>query len=227
MKRGLPWSLLVHVLGLLAIVFWGNRVTRAVVQPPRTISVRMQFESPPQEPEREADPVTTPPAPEQEKPPELPPKEVPRKPERRPEPEPEPERRIETPPPEETPADDDAADPAEAAPPELGVGGPTVQTDTDFPFAWYLNQVEGRIAAGWRPRQLGFRDRTRISCAVHFVIARGGAVSQVTLTESSGLGVYDREALRAVRTTRLPPLPPTYGGATLGVTFIFNLEPGR
>ena len=40
-------------------------------------------------------------------------------------------------------------------------------------------------------------------------------------------GLYDREALRAVSTTRLPPLPPTYGGSSLGVTFIFNLESGR
>jgi TonB family protein len=66
-----------------------------------------------------------------------------------------------------------------------------------------------------------------VACAVHFVIARNGTISQVTLSEGSGVGLYDREALRAVSTTRLPPLPPTYGGSSLGVTFIFNLESGR
>jgi TonB family protein len=229
MKRGLPWSVLVHVLGLLAVVFWGNRVTRAVVQPPRTISVRMSFEQPPNAPAVATEPAVTPPAPVEETPPDLPPKEVPAEPERKPEPEPEaePETPVERPPADAQSATEPAADPAETAAPDLGLSGPAVRTDTDFPFAWYLAQVEGRIARGWRPRQLGFRDRARITCAVHFVIARGGAVSQVTLAQSSGLGVYDREALRAVRTTRLPPLPPTYGGASLGVTFIFNLEPGR
>ncbi|MCP4572031.1 MAG: energy transducer TonB [bacterium] len=221
MRNGLPWSVLIHVLGLLAVFFWGNRVTRAVVQPPRSISVRMQFVQPEPDPVvvRE-EPAEVLPTPMEEKPPELPPKEVPREPEKQPDPEPvdpTPEPR------QEEPTDD----PADAAEPSLALSGPAVSADTDFPFAWYLGQVEGRIASNWRPRQLGFRDRTRIACAIHFVIARNGTVSQVTMSESSGLGLYDREALRAVSTTRLPPLPPTYGGGTLGVTFIFNLEPGR
>ena len=99
-------------------------------------------------------------------------------------------------------------------------------TDSDFPFAWYLSRVEGLIARNWNPRQLGFGKRAVVSCAVHFNIARGGAVSQATLVASSGIGVFDRESLRAVQTTSLPPLPPQYGGSSLGVTFIFNLEPG-
>jgi len=230
MKRGLPWSVLVHVLGLLAVFFWGNRVTRAVVQPPRAISVRMQFEPPP-DPVVAEEPVATPPVLIEETPAELPPKEVPEEPELRPEPEPEPEPevRVEEPPAEEPSLDPADSEPAATAAAALGVSGPSLQgsTDTDFPFTWYLNRVQGLIARNWRPRQLGFRDRSRVACAVHFVIARGGAVSQVTLSEGSGLGLYDREALRAVSTTRLPPLPPSYGGANLGVTFIFNLEPGR
>ena len=73
MKRGLPWSVLVHVLGLLAVFFWGNRVSRAVVQPPRAISVRMQFEQPQPEPEVRQEPTEAPPTVVEEKPPELPP----------------------------------------------------------------------------------------------------------------------------------------------------------
>ena len=57
MKRGMPWSVLVHVLGLLAVFFWGNRVSRAVVQPPRAISVRMQFEQPREQPVVREEPV--------------------------------------------------------------------------------------------------------------------------------------------------------------------------
>jgi TonB family protein len=60
---------------------------------------------------------------------------------------------------------------------------------------------------------------------VHFRIARNGTVSEVSLVRNSGVGVYDRESLRAVQTTRLPPLPTQYKGSNLGITFIFNLEP--
>ncbi len=225
MKRGLPWSLLVHVLGLLSVFLWGNDVTRAVVQPPRTINVRI--ERPENVPTVPAETETIAPevAPKViEVEPDLPPKEKPEvvpkeEPEKPPEdPQPERERPREQEPEMET---------AEAvATPSLTVSGPSVgSTDSNFPFAWYLSQVEGRIAANWRPRQLGFRNS--IACSVHFVIGRSGVVSQVTLSEGSGVGLYDREALRAIQTTRLPPLPPQYSGANLGVTFIFNLEPGR
>jgi TonB family protein len=82
------------------------------------------------------------------------------------------------------------------------------------------------VVANWKPRQLGFGQKAVVSCSVHFVINRAGVVSQARLVRNSGLGVYDREALRAVQTTRLPPLPPQYRGSDLGVTFDFNLEPG-
>ncbi len=234
MVRGLPWSLLLHALALSLVVMYGNTVQRKVLEPPMLIRARLVpaevLEQPAAEtvaePQQEAAPPPAEPLP-------LPPKEVPkveRKPDPKPEPkpvEPKPERKPE-PRPETKPAarSEPAAD-KQPAPVQAGLSGPSVQgTDTNFPFAWYLANVEGQIARNWRPRQLGFGERSRVSCAVHFVIARSGVVSQVSLVQGSGVGVYDREALRAVQSTRLPPLPPQYGGATLGVTFIFNLEPG-
>jgi TonB family protein len=58
------------------------------------------------------------------------------------------------------------------------------------------------------------------------VVNRTGVVSQVRLVRNSGMGVYDREAVRAVQTSRLPPLPPQFRGNDLGITFDFKLEPG-
>ena len=53
--------------------------------------------------------------------------------------------------------------------------GPAVSgTDSDFPFAWYLQAVESKVVANWKPRQLGFGDRAVVSCSVHFVINRAG-----------------------------------------------------
>ena len=118
-----------------------------------------------------------------------------------------------------------AADAPAADAPSLPLGASVQGTDADFPFAWYLSTVQGQITRNWQPRQLGFGKRARVTCAVHFVIGRNGAVGQISLVDASGISVYDREALRAVQATRLPPLPPQYGGSSLGVTFIFNLEP--
>ncbi|MFN2371682.1 MAG: TonB family protein, partial [Candidatus Krumholzibacteriia bacterium] len=208
-----------------------------VLEPPLLIRARLVSAAALDKVAAEAEPLPetvaqTPPL--REEPEALPPKEVPDK---RPEPQPEPKPREPEPAPvERKPPPQPRTEPDPAAPAaddrqetalQAAASGPSVQgTDTNFPFAWYLANVEGQIARNWRPRQLGFGERSRVSCAVHFVIARNGAVSRVTMVQGSGVGVYDREALRAVQATRLPPLPPQYGGSTLGVTFIFNLEPG-
>ncbi len=129
---------------------------------------------------------------------------------------------------EEKPAEPVDREPTETEPaPQATLSSPSVTaTDSDFPFAWYISLIESKIVANWQPRQLGFGSRAIVSCTVHFNIARNGRVTQVTLVRNSGVGVYDREALRAVQTSRLPPLPPDYRASELGVTFVFNLEPG-
>lgn len=233
MSRGLPWSVLLHLIVLTLVVLHGNTVQRRVMEPPLLLRARLVsaavLDRPAAEivaqPEPEAAPPVVEPVP-------LPPKEVPKaKPEqKKPEPKPkpkEPVRKADPKPPTEQADRTETAAATEQGTTQPTASGPSIQgTDTNFPFAWYLANVEGQIARNWRPRQLGFGERSRVSCAVHFVIARNGAVSQVTLVQGSNVGVYDREALRAVQSTRLPPLPPQYGGSNLGVTFIFNLEPG-
>lgn len=227
MLRGLPYSLAVHTVVLVLIFLFGNHVSRRPMEPPRSINVKMVHLPQTQPVEQPTpDPVIQAPPPKQVEP-DLPPKQVPEpKPEvKKPKPEPEkPKVEPKQPDPEPETAPEETETAEVTRPVSLG---PSVQgTDSDFPFAWYLARVEGLIARNWNPRQLGFGKRALVSCAVHFQVAKSGAVSQVTLASSSGTGVYDREALRAVQTTRLPPLPPQYSGSQLGVTFIFNLEPG-
>lgn len=223
LARGLPLSLLVHLLGLVLIVMFGNEVARQPLQPPHAIRVKL-VQMPRSRPaEQQPEPVAEP-AVREEKPADLPPKELPEprqetKP-REQEPDPTPIRRQEQE--AEKPVENTETRPADTP----TVSSPSVTaTDTDFPFSWYLSLVEGKIISNWRPRQLGFGRRAVVSCAVHFNIARNGSVTSVTLVRNSGVGVYDREALRAVQTSRLPPLPPDYRASNLGVTFVFNLEP--
>jgi len=233
MTRGLPISMIIHALALGLVLMFGNAVQQKVYETPKTIGVRLV--ELPRVQVREEKPIedikiVEPPKPQPKKPDELPPKEIP-------------EPKLETkkdPPKEEireekpleivpeTPGDqadeDDDTEPAPAIP--LATGAAVAGTDADFPFAWYLSIMEGQIARNWNPRQMGFSDDSGIACILHFTIQRSGAVVQLTLVHSSGSGVYDREALRAVQSTRLPQLPGDFGANNLGVTMTFNLESG-
>jgi TonB family protein len=237
LARGVPASLLLHAVAFAAMLLWGNLVGRPQVRTPSAISVRLVGSpgggrSAPETaaPEPQAAPAEPAPRPD----PVRPPKEVPRERAKDKPKQASPELPETGPKTKATAAG--SGRPASAGSgsgssgvngASVGVGGPSVSgTDSDFPFAYYVQAVEGRIVANWHPRQLGFGDRAVVSCSVHFVIGRGGAVSQVRLVRNSGLGVFDREAVRAVQTSRLPPLPPQYRGSDLGVTFDFNLEPG-
>lgn len=233
MSRGLPYSIIVHVLALALIVFYGNAVTRQEIKTPRSIRVRMV--ELPKTPDRQPEnPVDTPP--EAVTPPvqketvvEAPPKELPKP---KPEPEKKPEVKKEPEPVKKDPPKDNPVVP-DQVPVDTGtqetpvVSGPSVEgTDVDFPFAWYLARVQGQIARNWNPSQLGFRAQTVVSCVVHFTINKSGTVSQITLSQPSGVGVFDREALRVVQSSRIPPLPPGFASPTLGVSMKFNLESG-
>jgi protein TonB len=229
MTRAVPASVVLHAMAFAALLLWGDRVTTQAAHVPSVIAVRLveasvrESQSAPPAPEVKAEPV---PEPEPVKPDVVrPPKDVPReKPKEKPKDKPKP---AVTPPSTATGPPKPEAGVKGTTTGAAGLTGPAVSgTDSDFPFAWYLQAVESKVVASWKPRQLGFGDRAIVSCSVHFVINRAGVVSQVRLVRNSGLGVFDREAVRAVQTTRLPPLPPQYRGTDLGVTFDFNLEPG-
>jgi len=224
MTRGFPFSVVIHAVVLFLALMYGNEVTHKPPRAVRSINVKMVRlpQTRPEERPAETQPaVVQQPQPEIKQ--ELPPKAKPELERKKPEvktPQPE----VKAPEPEVV--EDPPAETADTAPVQIITGPSLAGTDSDFPFAWYVGRVEGLIARNWKPRQAGFGKRAVVSCAVHFQIAKNGTVSRVTLIRNSGVGVFDRESLRAVSTTKLPPLPPQYTGNTLGVTFIFNLEPG-
>jgi len=211
-NRGLPYSILIHVVTLMVVIAYGNSVSTPTLKPERIFRVRItqapavQTTAPEQPPVQvEQPPEIVTPEPQPKTPPKLEPKQVPEKPREQPKPEQ----------PEKQPA------------PELPAGPSVSSTDEPFQFAYYLTLIEGRITRHWNPRQLGFRESSQRSCVVHFLIDRSGYISQVTLTTPSGVALFDREALRAVQAAQpLPPLPPKYTARSLGVNFVFTLESG-
>ena len=231
MSRGLPLSLLIHALTLGLILVFGNTVDQKKFEVPRNIGVRL-VELPKAQPRKEEipDPVkmVEPPKPKPKQEEALPPKELPKpKPEVKPDPPKEKTREDKKPvvtPLEDAEPQDADQDPDDAPAPVLATGASVAGLDSNFPFAWYLSVMEGQVARNWNPRQMG---ASGIGCVLHFTIQRNGGISQLTLIRSSGTGVYDREALRAVQSTRLPPLPIDFGANSLGVTMTFNLESGN
>ena len=58
-----------------------------------------------------------------------------------------------------------------------------------------------------------------------FEILRDGTVTNVQITQSSGIPEVDRSALRAILASNpLPALPPDYSGGSVNVQFYFDFH---
>ena len=94
------------------------------------------------------------------------------------------------------------------------VGG----VDGDFPFVWYLQQVQARITTNWN-RVSSTQGRVQI----YFRIARDGTLDRVRVELPSGNSALDESARMAVlRSAPLQHLPEGYDGQYLGVRFWFT-----
>ena len=94
------------------------------------------------------------------------------------------------------------------------VGG----VDGDFPYTWYLQQVQVRITTNWN-RVSSTQGRVQI----YFRIAKDGSLDRVRVEIPSGNAAMDESARMAVlRSTPLQRLPDDYGGQYLGVRFWFT-----
>ena len=103
-----------------------------------------------------------------------------------------------------------------------GVGAVTLNA-SDFPFAWYLRQVQRKISEKWEGQA---RDGNQPQ--VVFDIGRDGKISGLKVEKSSGNPLYDQAALRAITdATPLPPLPDDYKDAFLKIHLGFNYSGTR
>lgn len=94
------------------------------------------------------------------------------------------------------------------------VGG----VDGNFPFVWYLQQVQARITSNWN-RVSSTQGRVQI----YFRIARDGSLDRVRVEIPSGNAAMDESARMAVlRAAPLQRLPEGYDGQYLGVRFWFT-----
>jgi protein TonB len=109
--------------------------------------------------------------------------------------------------------------PTEGAGSSISFGTSVAALDVDFPFAFYVDQMLTLIGANWLKPEVP--DGT--AAVAGFRIQRDGRITDVKLIAPSGLGVYDRAAVRAIYAANpLPPLPPEFQGEHLGVHLRFR-----
>jgi len=101
----------------------------------------------------------------------------------------------------------------------LSFGTSVASLDVDFPFAFYVDQMLQLIGANWLKPDVPDGTAT----IVGFRIQRDGRISDVKVISASGVGVYDRAAVRSVHAANpLPPLPPEFRGENLGIHLRFH-----
>jgi protein TonB len=103
-----------------------------------------------------------------------------------------------------------------------GVGALTLNA-SDFPFAWYLRQVQSKISREWESQA---RDGTQPQ--VVFDIRRDGKISGLAVEKTSGNPLYDQAALRAITDAMpFPPLPDEFKESFLRVHLGFSYSGNR
>jgi protein TonB len=92
-------------------------------------------------------------------------------------------------------------------------------------YGWYVASMRARISANWLMATISPNILTAPRTYLTFEISRDGTVSNVQITQSSGIPEVDRSALRAILASNpLPPLPADYRGGSVDVEFYFDFH---
>ena len=105
--------------------------------------------------------------------------------------------------------------------PGLGLGGASGGSafDQDFEYAYYVQQMLGRIHQHWQRTPV----RGTAVVIVRFTILKDGSVSDVEIEQSSRVSILDRSSMRAVMLADpMPPLPNSYPRDHVGVHLRFT-----
>ena len=108
-----------------------------------------------------------------------------------------------------------------------GVGGGSGPPG-DPGLSFYAERVTSLIAEVWHQPYVNAPPGTLLECVIFFSISRDGITRDHAVETSSGIPNMDKSALRAVIDAgQLPPLPPTYRGSELTVSFQFQYRAGQ
>jgi len=108
-----------------------------------------------------------------------------------------------------------------------GTGGVALGQGNNFGqrYGWYVAAMRARISANWLLTTISPNIVSAPRVYLTFEIRRDGSVTDVQLTQSSGIPEVDRSALRAILASDpLPSLPPDYAGGSVSAQFYFDFH---
>jgi TonB family protein len=108
-----------------------------------------------------------------------------------------------------------------------GTGGVAMGQGNSFGqrYAYYVASMRARISANWLMATVSPNIASAPRAYLKFQILRDGTVTNVQITQSSGIAEVDRSALRAIlASSPLPPLPSDYSGSSVDVEFYFDFH---
>lgn len=127
---------------------------------------------------------------------------------------------------ETAPAEPETVEGSAAEAEEVTPGGMVQAQSTEGVSDFYLARVQQKIGRRWRPTPGLIPGRDSAECLVHFRIGTEGEVIAPSVARSSGLSVFDRQAVRAViESGPLPPVPPRFARTGLEIRFHFSYTP--
>ncbi len=92
-------------------------------------------------------------------------------------------------------------------------------------YGWYVEAVKNRISSNWLLSIINPEILSARRVYVEFTVLRDGTITNVSLTQSSGIPEVDRSALRAVyASSPLAALPASYRGKDIRVDFYFDFH---
>lgn len=92
-------------------------------------------------------------------------------------------------------------------------------------YGWYVSALRNKVSGNWLESTISPNLMSAPRVYVTFDILRDGSVTNVQITQSSGIPEVDRSALRAILASNpLSPLPPDYSDNKVSVKFYFDFR---
>jgi TonB family protein len=103
-----------------------------------------------------------------------------------------------------------------------GTGSGSGISLSNFPYAYYIDRIPGIIASNWYTSQIKVGVSGHFQTVIRFKIHKDGRKEDIRVFESSGIKTLDNSAIRAVRQSNFPPLPPSFEDEFIILRIVFE-----
>jgi TonB family protein len=99
-----------------------------------------------------------------------------------------------------------------------------IASTQNFKYNWYLQNVQSRVEDNWKP-PAGLTDKKDASVIVSFTIFQDGSISNVSVTQPSGVPTLDNIAIKSIQSSApFGQLPIGFANNKLDLTYTLHYE---